>query len=169
MENVLFVWLAEVSADQTVDNFIIPWLKSECGLCPGPGVPWPASVPVSGSDLPASPRSGAATLTAQLILDSGESWEAGQENVKTILNIPLLKMENSNHEEMPWEHFYGDICEGYKYNFVGWMWDAKTLNVLFTLRPESQEWYKNEYCKKWINENSLVFSSLIDWHYLNCW
>ena len=116
-ENVLFVWLAEVSADQTVDNFIIPWLKSECGLCSEcPGVDWPASVPVSGPDLPASPRSGAAPVTAQLILDSGvtgetrEAWEDGQENVKTILNIPLLKMENSKHEEMPgtflWWHLW---------------------------------------------------------------
>ena len=42
-DNVLFVWLAEVSADQTVDNFIIPWLKSECGLCSLPGC-WLASL-----------------------------------------------------------------------------------------------------------------------------
>ena len=150
--NVLFVWLAEVSADQTVDNFIISrlsrqWAVRVRGLSSadgaGPSVLSLGQSPSLRSPGPGLAQSGRPPVTAQLILDcglTGETVRTGSRESWKLSEISFYWKWRIQNMRKCRKHSCGDICEGHKYNFVGKRWDAKTLNMLFTSRPELQEW-----------------------------
>lgn len=149
--NVLFVWLAEVSADQTVDNFIISrlsrqWASQSAGpelgwRGPGPQCSASVSVPSPRSPGPGLAQSGRPPVTCPVDLGQWpRRWDSRDRESWKLSEISFYWKWRIQNTRKCLKLSYGDICEGHKFNFVGKRWDAKTLNMLFTSRPELQGW-----------------------------